>query len=207
MPPDSALRQALGLTEGPVLGFVGELRSKKGAPFILECFRQVAGHTPAQLLVVGAVRTEERAALEQFTVDEPQLAGRVHIVPYVRDDATLAAIYNLIDVVLCPSLWEGMPNAVLEAMACARPVLASDAGGIPDLITHGETGWIASRHHLHRLGEALGELLELDANGRAAVGERARAHVLAYFPPEREQRELLEAYGAALSTSEMRRSA
>lgn len=196
--PDAALRASLGLGEGPVLGFAGELRHKKGAGFLLEAFRQAAGESGAQLLVAGPIRAEERRLLDQLLEQEPELAERVHLCPYVEEPVELARLYRLMDLAVCPSLWEGMPNFVLEAMACGRPVLASDAGGIPDVITHGETGWLLSRHQLHRLGEAAREALGLSPEERAAVGERARAHVVREFPPERERRELLDGYRAAL---------
>lgn len=198
LPPDPALRASLGLGEGPVLGFAGELRHKKGAGPLLEAYRAVAPETGAHLLLVGTIRPEERQAVEQFLAEEPDLAERVHLHPYTHDPRDLAALYNLMDLVLSPSLWEGMPNSVLEAMACGRPVLASDAGGIPDLIQSGETGWLLSRHQLDRLGEAVREVLGLSPDQRADLGRRARDHVLREFPPERERRELLAVYTAAI---------
>lgn len=195
--PDTALRASLGLGGGPVLGFAGELRHKKGFQFLIDAFRSLADMR-VQLLLVGAIRPEERKALDQLLVEEPDLAGHIRVCPYVQDPAELAKIYSLIDLAVCPSLWEGMPNFVLEAMACGRPVLASDAGGIPDVMAHGETGWLISRHRLHRLGEAIRELLELSPEERAATGARAREHVRQEFPPERERDDLRTAYQAAL---------
>jgi phosphatidylinositol alpha-1,6-mannosyltransferase len=196
--PDPELRTRLGLGEGPIVGFAGELRHKKGAEPLLRAFAEAAPATGARLLLVGAV---QRQLLATFAAEHPELAGRIRQHPYVHEPAELAALYALIDVVLCPSLWEGMPNAVLEAMACGRAVLASDAGGLPDLIASGETGWLVSRHRLHRLGAALGEVLALPGAERAAIGERARAFVLREYPVEREREELLAAYAAALSSS------
>jgi glycosyltransferase involved in cell wall biosynthesis len=198
-PSNPALRERLGLDEGAVIGFAGELRHKKGAAFLLEGFRRVVAALGAQLVIVGTVRTEERRLLDQFIQDEPEAADRLHLVPYVQEPAELVDYYALMDLVVCASLWEGMPNCVLEAMACARPVLGSDAGGLPELITPGETGWLLSRHRLHHLGEALREVLSLPLEERAATGARAREFVLQTFPPERERHELAEAYRAAMS--------
>lgn len=192
-------RVAFGLDARPVIGFVGELRYKKGAPFILDAFRTLPPETGAQLLLVGVIRAEERKLLELFQTEEPELAQRIRVQPYVDDRESLSNAYTAMDLVLSPSLWEGMPNAVLEAMACGRSVLASDAGGIPDLITAGETGWLISRHELHRLGEALAEALALPTPEREAVGAAARNSVCEHFPPEREKRELREAYAACLA--------
>jgi glycosyltransferase involved in cell wall biosynthesis len=198
-PPDLALRDRLHLGSGPVIGFAGELRRKKGAEFLLEGFRRLPAEAGAQLLLVGAIRSEARLLLDRLLADEPESGRRVHLWPYTQVERELAALYNLMDVVVCPSLWEGMPNSVLEAMACGRPVLASDAGGIPDVVAHGETGWLLPRHRLHHLHEALREVLTLDPSERRAVGERARAHVAREFTPERERRELQAAYDTALA--------
>ena len=61
----------------------------------------------------------------------------------------------LCDVYLQPSLWDGMPNALLEAMAAGCAVIGSDAGGIPELITHGVDGIVVPRWQLHRLGDVV----------------------------------------------------
>jgi phosphatidylinositol alpha-1,6-mannosyltransferase len=197
--PQAAARDAFDLPVGPVIGFVGELRYKKGAPFILDAFRSLSPDLGVQLLLVGVIRAEERKLLELFQTEEPELARRIRIESYLDDPQKLCEAYATMDLVLSPSLWEGMPNAVLEAMSCGRPVLASDAGGIPDLITAGETGWLISRHELHRLGEALGEVLSLTEAEREAVGAAGGVHVREHFPPEREKRELREAYTACLA--------
>jgi glycosyltransferase involved in cell wall biosynthesis len=197
--PRQTARAAMELEAGPVIGFVGELRYKKGAPFILDAFRTLPTELGAQLLLVGVIRAEERKLLELFQTEEPELAGRVHIRSYLDTPEALCDAYAAMDLVLSPSLWEGMPNAVLEAMACERPVLASDAGGIPDLITPGKTGWLISRHELHRLGEALAEVLSLPEAEREAVGATGSIYVREHFPPEREKRELREAYASCLA--------
>lgn len=198
--PDRAgARARFGLGAGPVIGFVGELRQKKGASFILEAFRALPPDWGAQLFLVGVIRTEERKLLELFQADEPDLASRVRVQPYLEDPAELRQAYAAMDVLLSPSLWEGMPNAVLEGMACECAVLASDAGGIPDLVTPGESGWLVPRSELHRLGEALREVLELPEGARQAAGRAAARRVRAEFTPEREARELRAAYAAAMT--------
>ena len=68
-------------------------------------------------------------------------------------------------------------EAMLEAMACARPILASDAGGQADLISHGETGALLPVEDLDRLPEAIEEMLGLGADALARMGRAARAHV------------------------------
>ncbi|MBK8011682.1 MAG: glycosyltransferase [Deltaproteobacteria bacterium] len=76
-----------------------------------------------------------------------------------------------------PSLFDGTPNALLEAMAAGRPILSTDAGGQADLIEHGVTGALLSTERLDVLPDAIEEMLDLDPRERAQMGERARAFV------------------------------
>lgn len=200
-PPDPALREALGMPDGQVLGFTGELRAKKGVEFLLDSLVECNRDRPTNLLILGAIRPEAQPLLEGFSVAEPHLADRICIAPYQHDLAHCARYYRLMDLFLAPSLWEGMPNSVLEAMACGLPVVASDAGGIPDLLEHGETGWMMSRHQLHEFGASVREILSMEAGRRAAVGRAAREFVVDRHSPQRELEALREAYVDALLAS------
>jgi glycosyltransferase involved in cell wall biosynthesis len=195
--PDVALRAEVGLDEGPVLGFSGELRHKKGAGFLLEAFRRIASHG-AQLLLVGPLRTDAQRLFDALREEHLSVASRVRHVGHVGHVTGLADYYRLMDLAVFPSLWEGMPNAVLEAMACGIPVLTSDAGALPNLVLPGETGWRVPRHALHRLGDAVEEILTLPVEERQAIGLRGRDWVAKEFTPERERRELFTGYSLAL---------
>ncbi|WP_428264158.1 glycosyltransferase [Haliangium sp.] len=182
--PDHELRAALGI--GPdeaVLGFSGELRHKKGTPFLLSALTEVRRERPACLLVIGEVRAREEAQLMSYRAAAPDDAARIIVTGHLDDPAQVARHLRLCDLVLQPSMWEGMPNAVLEAMACARPVLASDAGGIPELIEHGRDGYLIPRAQLDHLGEATLELLALPAARRAELGAAARRRMETEFSP------------------------
>jgi glycosyltransferase involved in cell wall biosynthesis len=89
-------------------------------------------------------------------------------------------------------LWDGLPNALLEAQAAGIPVLASDAGGIPEAIEHGQTGFLVPRSQLHRLGEAALEVLKMPADQRAQVVAAARQSVETKFCDEAEAAALTE---------------
>ncbi len=181
------------------LGFVGELRAKKGTGFLLDAFATVAAARPARLLLVGSLRGEDRAVLRRFLRQHPALRPQVIAVPYQTERDALAGYSNQMDLVLAPSLWDGMPNSVLEAMACARPVLAADAGGIRDLITHGDTGALLGIHALDHLGDACLELLAL-GDALPALGARARTFVRTHHAPAAEAARLGEMYAAVLAT-------
>ena len=189
-------RAAWGVPDEPVVGFVGEMRFKKGFAFLLEA--AAALDATCHVLLVGPMRRGEKDLLHDFTDAHPGLKDRIHSVPAVTDREQIVQLYNLMDVVLCPSLWDGMPNSVLEAMACGRVVLASDAGGIRDLVRHGDTGFLISRHELHRLGDALREVLALPECEREHMGQRGRQHVQTHHAPQAEVDAFSRIYAALL---------
>ena len=80
-----------------------------------------------------------------------------------------------------------MPNALLEAMACGCCCIASDAGGIPEIIEHGLNSFMLPRQQLQCLGDAVLECLDLDSKVRAKIGVAARDRILAKFSPLQEK--------------------
>ena len=179
---DAELRTRLGIAaDEAVLGFCGELRQKKGLPHLLRALRTVRAVRPACLFVIGDVRIRERALLSEFSADCPEDAARIIITGQVHEPSAVAQHLALCDLLLLPSLWDGLPNALLEAQAAGVPVLASDAGGIPEAITHGQTGFLVPRSQLHRLGEAALEVLALSADQRSQIVAAARKSVETNF--------------------------
>ncbi len=185
------LRAALGIAEDEaILGFCGELRHKKGLPFLLAALAEVHQRRPVCLLVIGAVRPREQAHLSTFAADHPEAASRIIVTEHLESPADVAKYMRLCDVVLHPSVWDGMPNAVLEAMACGKIVIASDAGGIPELIQHDVNGYLIPKAMLHRLGQAIIEVLDLSAQRRVELEKAARQRILNQFQSETESRQL-----------------
>jgi len=175
-PPALRERYAIGDDE-VVLGFCGELRHKKGFPFMLDALVRVRESRSACLLVIGQVRPRVHAHLQAFATDHPEAAARIIVTDNLQDQADVAAHYRLCDVYLQPSMWEGLPNALLEAMACERVVVASDAGAIGEVVTHLKSGYLIPTVQLHRLGEAIVEVLDLPADQRELIARAARARI------------------------------
>jgi glycosyltransferase involved in cell wall biosynthesis len=183
-PGPCADRVKLGIRpDEAVLGFAGELREKKGQRHLLEALRQVQASRPACLLIIGEVRPSEAP---QWNAEEQ----RILITGHLKEPAEVNAHLQLCDVYLQPSLWDGMPNALLEAMAAGCGCIGSDAGGIPEVITPGVNGIVLPRWQLHRLGEAILEWLDAAPEHRERIRQAGRAHMLAEFSLEGERRQL-----------------
>ncbi len=198
-PPNAGLRTALDLPPGPVIGFVGEARAKKGLAPLLLAFAALSATHPAMLLLVGGVRAGDDAALlAVFQKQHPELPLRV--VPHLPDHTRLPDYYNLLDVVILPSLAEGLPNALLEALACGRPVVATPAGGIADVLRHDDNGWVVPPHDVGALTAALQGLLD-DPATRARLGAQARATVQHDYTVEQEVDGNLSLYAALIDSA------
>ena len=103
--------------------------------------------------------------------------GRIEVRGH-RDDA-IAEVADS-DLLVMPSLSEGMPYAMVEAMACGRPAVGTPAGGIPELVEEGRTGWLAGSTEARHLAEAL-ERAWSDRPRWPALGSEARARVASKF--------------------------
>ena len=193
LPPDLSLGEKLGIRKGEaVLGFAGELREKKGQQYLLQALQRVREQRPACLLIIGEVRPSETAKVTQFIGPGTLEENRVLVTGQLATPADVNRHLQLCDVYLQPSLWDGMPNALLEAMAAGCGCIASDAGGIPEIIAPGVDGIVLPRWQLHRLGDAVLEWLDAESAVRAEVRHAARERIMAEFTFESERGQLRE---------------
>jgi phosphatidyl-myo-inositol dimannoside synthase len=182
-----ALKTALGIGEDElVLGFSGELKHKKGFPFLLSALAEVHAQRPCVLLVIGEVRARTEEHFIAFRTRHPEAAERIIITGHLEHGQTIVDHLALCDVFLAPSVWDGLPNAVLEAMAMEKLVIASQAGGLPEAITHRENGLLIPVAQLHRLSEAIFELEEQSDEVRRKIQTEARRTILAHHQSENE---------------------
>ena len=201
-PRDATLAEALRLGDRPVIGFVGEARAKKGLASLLDTYAQVATTRDAVLLLVGGVRGgDDKALVKAFCSSHPTLP--VLVVPYLPT-AQLPAYYRLLDVLVLPSVVDGLPNALLEGMACGCAIVSTPAGGIPDAIRHGENGLLAPIGDPDALADTICTLLD-DRDLRHRLGAAARATVLEHFTPAQEIALNLALYAATTGCAPLNR--
>jgi glycosyltransferase involved in cell wall biosynthesis len=173
----AALRARLGLAAGErVLLSVGRLEENKGFHVLaaaLALLQARAGSTPWRWVLVGDGPFRSTIA---STIEGAGLASRVQLAGRVGD-AELAGWYEAADVFVHPTLYEGSSLVTLEAMASGKPVVATRAGGLPDKVRPGETGWLVEPGSAAVLADAIGEALATPADRLARFGAAGRALV------------------------------
>ncbi|HEX2754961.1 MAG TPA: glycosyltransferase [Candidatus Limnocylindrales bacterium] len=153
--PCCTLRDEYGMEPGaPIVGVVARLEPEKGHQTLIEAWPQVLREVPAAyLLIVG--EGSRRDFLEQWAAAH-KVAHRV-VFAGRRDD--IPAVTAAIDVAVLPSWREAQGLSILEAMALSRPVVASDVGGIPEMIEDGVTGLLVEHDNPVALAAAIVRLL------------------------------------------------
>lgn len=195
--PDAAHLQSLRHCTRPWIGFSGELRFKKGLPLLQELAQRLAAAGAGTVIALGAARRDARAGLEAWRAAEPRAAAHLVEVPYVRDRERLLSWYRAMDLFVFPSFWEGLPNALLESMACGRPVVASTAGAIGEVIEDGISGWLVAPGDVEAF---VGRVADATADPAscARIGEGARRRIVEAFSTDTERRALLDVYRQVL---------
>jgi glycosyltransferase involved in cell wall biosynthesis len=171
-------RPAKGMSDGPVtLIAVGRLVKEKR----LDRFISILGrlrtdhHLNVRGLIVGP-RCEEEDLRPQLENHAMQLGLWPDIVQFRGGVADTRAVYDEAAVCVLTSDLEGTPNVLLEAMASGLPVVAAKVGGVPDIVQHGETGFLLEPDNLEGFVTALAELTKNPAL-RMEMGRRARAFI------------------------------
>jgi glycosyltransferase involved in cell wall biosynthesis len=174
-----------------VMGFAGELREKKGLKTLLSAYAQVNKKQAATLLIVGEVRAgEDKKIFDEFRLSNPEY--RIIVTGTISHKDT-PAYYALMDVFVHPSLRDGMPNALLEAMACEKAVVATPVGGTMDVIEDGKNGVLVNVNDAEALAESILQLLSQPEN-RRIMSKSARQAVVRRFTPEKELEANLQVY-------------
>lgn len=170
------IRRELSIRESDtVLVVTARLEEVKGHRYFLDAFQRIANaFAEASVLFVGDGSC--RAALER-QIGEYGLEKRIRLLG-IRPD--VHRILNAADIFVLPSIaGEGLPNVVLEAMACGKPVVATDVGGTAEAVVDGENGYVVPPRDVAALADALHRLMQNPEQqhtfGRASR-ERAEQH-------------------------------
>jgi glycosyltransferase involved in cell wall biosynthesis len=165
-------------TDVPLVGSVGRFRPQKGYADLLVAMKQVKENAPtARLLLVGDA--ELQADLEAKAMS----LGLDEVVTFAGVRTDVPEILTALDVFVLASLWEGMPNAILEAMAAGLPVVATAVGGTPEVVVDGVTGLLVPPRDPTALAQAITRLLD-DPDLRQRMGRAGRERVLQHFSVE-----------------------
>jgi glycosyltransferase involved in cell wall biosynthesis len=181
--------------DAPVLLAVGRLVRQKGIDLAIEALVRVRERHPGAQLVVlgeGALREELTALARALGVgDAVHMPGRV---------GDVAWWYRRSSVVVHPARWEGFGLALLEAMLCARPVVAASVSAVPEIVVDGETGALVPPDDPDALVTAVSALLDDPARAKA-LGEAGRARAASDFSVARMIERTVEVYEEALSSA------
>lgn len=155
----AAERAALGVAQRPTLGIVATLRSWKGHSYLLEAWRELRGEfADWQLLVVGD--GPQRENLER----QCQELGLADSVRFVGNQDNAERWLATMDLFTLPSYGnEGVPQGIMQAMACGLPVVSTTVGAINEAVQHNDTGYMIAPRDTPALVEHLGRLMRDEA--------------------------------------------
>jgi glycosyltransferase involved in cell wall biosynthesis len=176
----TAARDALAVPgDALCLGIVGRFGPFKRHRQLVEAFEQIVPRFPhARLLIAGGGGSEEAAITER--VQASPFRPLIHLLGFQADPR---ACYQALDLLVIPSVNEGLANAALEAMACGVPALVRSGCGHQQIITHGEDGWIGPFDSAGELAARLAEILAEPVR-LVDFGRNARKKVVSQFSLE-----------------------
>jgi glycosyltransferase involved in cell wall biosynthesis len=174
----TGMRANMGVADEFVWLTVGRLTAAKDLGTLLQAFGTVCRTRPhAHLWIAGEPPARERGQFDLFGVAQPaEVRDRVRLLGLRRD---VPALLDAADGFVLSSAWEGMPLALGEAMAMEKPVVATDVGGVRELV--GEAGVLVPAGDPAALGKAMLQCMERSPEDRVALGRAARGRIATYF--------------------------
>lgn len=171
----NAMRAELGIGEDELaIGCVARLVWFKGLDSLVAALPQVTAARKVRCWIVG------EGPLKQALQEQAAQLGVADKLCFLGERSDIPALLNAFDVFVLPSVSEGMPITILEAMAAAKPVVATDVGGVGEMFEPGISGLLVPPRQPQALADALNRLLA-DDTFRAQVATAARARIDTYF--------------------------
>jgi glycosyltransferase involved in cell wall biosynthesis len=171
--------------------FAGRLTEQKRADRFLLALQRIAESHP-HLNFTAAIAGDGplRSQLEKLA---DSLCLRPRYIEFLGELADLKPVYQRSDLLVLTSDWEGTPNVLLEAMGFALPVIATNVGGVPELVRHGENGLTVETNDAESIANSIVALIE-NPDLRKSMGASGRRIVLENYSPSRLAEKLLEVY-------------
>jgi glycosyltransferase involved in cell wall biosynthesis len=187
--PRANLHEDLWLPHhAPIVGNVAALVPHKGQRHFIEAARLVLPHLPDARFVIAG-EGELRPALERQIKDH-HLEKHVVLAGFRPD---VLSLHKAFDVFVMSSVSEGLGTSLLDAMAASKPIVATTAGGIPEVVVDGETGFLVPPRDHEAMAEAIVRLLK-DEGLRTRMGAAGRARAESRFSAERMVQDTLRVY-------------
>jgi glycosyltransferase involved in cell wall biosynthesis len=179
-----------------VVGFVGNLYERKRPLLFVETIARMVARDPG-LAIAAPIFGEERegGAAVSAAIARHGLEDRVRLMGFrFPPEPWIAAC----DVLLVPAVEEPFGRSLIEAMLLGTPLIASDSGGNPEIIRHGETGYLVPPDDADAFAERTMALLE-DPAARASIAARAREDAVARFGMQRHAQSIMQIYDNILT--------
>ncbi|MBK7378247.1 MAG: glycosyltransferase [Ignavibacteriales bacterium] len=182
-----------------IIGAVKSFEEPYGIEYLIKAFAQVSSKFSKlnlRLLLVGQGSLEKK--LKQLT-QELNIEEEVIFTGFIPPQE-VSRYHNSLDIAVYPSIYEGFGVAIAESMSCSKPVIASNVGGIPELIESGKNGLLVESKNVKYLSEAIEKLI-LNKELRIKLGEMAREKILNEYSWEKSLNLMLDLYSHAITTS------
>lgn len=190
-------RQLLSLPTDKKLLLFGAAKAtdiRKGSRFLMESLRIISDNFPAiahqmELVVFGKASKE---------LKEQNCGFRIHEMDFISDTPTLVKLYNAADAFILPSFQDNLPNTVVESQACGTPVVGFRIGGVPEMIQHKKTGYLAEAKNSLSLANGIYSMMFFD---HARQREKVAAHARELFGEEKIAKMYIDVYEQALRSN------
>lgn len=179
------LKREMNIDSGTIITFVGGITYRKGADRLISIWHPIYERYPdSQLILIGPRSGEEGASGDRFCYDEVKREiGEYRMVDRVSFTGRIDNVEKYLqisDLFVFPSRMEGMPNVILEAMACGVPAVSYRVSGVDDIISDGENGYIVDIGDESGFSEAVTDLLDNERK-RENFSRRAREEIVNRF--------------------------
>ena len=182
------VRNKYQLGKSLVLGVLGRFSEEKGQSFVIKAVAEIKKyHSDVKLLLLGEGVDEDKLRL---LVERYELQSNVLFCGY---QSNVNAYLGVVDFVLVPSLSEGIPNIVLESLYLHKAVIATNVGGIPEIIADKKNGWLIQAGSEKQISDKVLELLDSDEEVEK-VKKNARASLFPKFSIENRVESFLHVY-------------